>query len=86
MQFKTTASFALFVNTTAAGDVQRYNCGMSFVFLQNKSKWFYFIRHCREIVRDNYHQTVASNKTIKLGGKLRIIVYSLFLRLTKIAL
>ena len=32
MQFKTTSFFALFVNTTATGDIQTYNCGMSFVF------------------------------------------------------
>ena len=37
MQFKTTCFFALFVNTTATGDIQTYNCGMSFVFLRNKS-------------------------------------------------
>ena len=34
---KNTAFLALFVNTTAVGKVQRYNCGMPFVFLQNKS-------------------------------------------------
>lgn len=50
MQFRTTAFFSLFDNTTAAGDVQRYNRGMSFVFLQNESlNWFYFTRDCGEV-------------------------------------
>jgi len=36
MQFKNTAFSALFVKTTAAGDIRRYNSGMSFVLLQNE--------------------------------------------------
>ena len=36
MQFKNKAFFALFVNATAAGDIRRYNSGMSFVLLQSE--------------------------------------------------